>query len=279
MNLKRRLKNGLGRVLSTLLERRTADVQRRFTIPSLGPGSAHGLIDRLIRAHLANRLKADDEALEDTHRDFWRGQPPDGWYRDAERKVTEVYAPSYGPFVDRLADRVAAHPVDRFVELGAGDGSWLDYLSHRIEGAGRFVGVDISELEITRNRARYPSLEFVHDDIVGWARANASPRTVYHTNSGVLEYLSERSLRQLLAILAARAKDSLLLFIEPLAPDHDLRTEPHSKPWGDELSYSHNYPHWFEVLGLQTIECEERQVMGYRMMMIMGRTDGVPAAG
>ena len=60
-----------------------------------------------------------------------------------------------------------------------------------------------------------------------------------------------------------------MLFFEPLYGSYDIRKDTASKTIGYEHSYTHNYVYLLENAGIQVLRNEERQVMGYRMLILL----------
>jgi hypothetical protein len=98
------------------------------------------------------------------------------------------------------------------------------------------------------------------------------PDTIFVTQGGVLEYLSQQSLCGVFETIVGRAPNALLFLIEPLADDFDLSTQCESLPVGGEFSYSHNYPALMQAAGIAIDFQDERRRLKHRMLGVLART-------
>src|SRR5664279_1638715 len=147
--LKDIVKLGLGAGLTFCFRGKAKRIREQFTL-SQAPRSR---VDSLIHQYLASR----EGSLEEIHRAFW-GKT--GWYFGiVSNHVEEVYIPAYGELVLALAPVLAEHGIQTVCEWGTGDGKWLHYLSQQWAGLSRFIGIDISEAQIGRDRNAFPQLE------------------------------------------------------------------------------------------------------------------------
>lgn len=259
----------LGWVLAVMLPAKTTLLYNSFTIPQGWDDSKS--VDKLIRFYLSCRAKQEEREvpgkLEEIHRNFWA--KTDGYFEETDNRAEEVYIPTYEDIVQDMIPLLAEKQIDTVCELGTGDGKWLDYLAREWTAVTQFTGIDIAAHQIDINKRQFPHLTFYHADLVTWLEENAAGHTLYHTNGGVLEYLSEESVRHLFDIIKTKAKGSLVLFNEPLYGDFDIKTDKASKVLGYEYSYSHNYVYLLQAAGAQIFRCEERAVMDYRMLLVL----------
>lgn len=263
----------LGAALARLFPAAAAEEQRQFTIPGLD-GGARSPLRRLIRYYLGRRMQRSPGDLEATHKDFWRHQRRDDWYRHSQGRHDELHVPMLAPVIERLRPLVEARRIRQVCEFGAGSGHWLDYLSRQWPSVGRYVGVDLSADQIAENAKRWPRLEFACADLADWAAEQAAPSSIFVTNCGVLEYLSQPSLERLLAVIARKAPSSLVLFVEPVDAGMDLERELDSQPHGSEHSFSHNHAHLLRQAGFRLLFQEERLRDGYRFVATVAETPG-----
>lgn len=142
-------------------------------------------------------------------------------------------------------------------------------MSQQWTGIKKFIGIDISEKQIEKNSKLYPHLTFKNSDLIEYAKLNAAQNTLYHTCGGVLEYVSENSLKSFFKILKDQAKGSMIFLIEPLYGEYDLSKEISSKINGFEYSYTHNYVHWLKTEGITIIRQEKRNSGGNRMLVVV----------
>ena len=269
------LKYIVGCVLAKLFPKLADEVRKNFTIPNYswdGHGNFRTTMKKFVRFYLAKDAKAQEQqnpgGLEAMHREFWNRT--DRYFSVTRNRTEEVHIPAYKDIVQELLPVLVERRIQTVCEFGTGDGRWLDYLSQQWPVVRNFVGIDISENQIEGNKGRYRHLTFVQADLLEWVAANAKPHTLYHTCGGVLEYLSEDSVRRLLQILKQQANGSLVFFIEPLYGSYDLTRDTASQIIGYEHSYTHNYVHLLEATGVTIIRREERKVMGYRNLIVLG---------
>jgi SAM-dependent methyltransferase len=176
-------------------------------------------------------------------------------------------------FIAAVAGKMADGAFDRACELGCGTGKLLAIVAARAGKPERFVGIDLSPAQTARNATQYEGsgLEFVAADALGWVERNAAPRSLYLTYGGVLEYFTEKGVKDLFAA-AARCRPACFALAEPIAPDFDLASETHSRAFGSELSFTHNYPRLLEDAGFR-IEWQSEATPGFRWLKIVAVAD------
>lgn len=274
ISLKQQSKFRLGQLGSIAFPKRASDLRQSFSVPVPRYSSyLQNKIDNLIHFYLVQR-KIQQEAtqvgeLEKAHREYWANS--DGYFEQFAHLAEESYIPIYQDVVSDLIPLLKESKIENANEFGTGDGQWLNYLTQQWPFIRQFTGIDISAYQIARNKEVFPHITFEASDLVEWAEKNAAPRSLYHTNGGVLEYLSERSVRKLLAILKKRAPDSLIFFNEPIYDDFDYAVDKASRVVGSEFTYNHNYIYLFEELGIEMVRCEERDAFGYRVVLAIGK--------
>lgn len=267
--LKDGVKLGLGAACAFCFRGKANRIRQQFTLSQ----GRRPLIERLIHFYLASQKGS----LEQSHRAFWG--KADWYFGTVSSRLDEVYIPTYGELVRSLAPMLVERHIQAVCEWGTGDGRWLDHLSRQWTSVPRFVGIDISQHQIARNREALPQLQFVAADVVEWTEQAAAPRSLFHSNNGVLEYLAEASVRRLYAAVARRAPGSLVLVIEPLYGDYDPQVETASRVVGNEHSFCHPHAHLLVSSGFTLLRREERQVAGNRMVIVLAAAPepgGVP---
>lgn len=254
----------LGNTLTRLMPARAQQVLRE------GDPMRFGSLDRLLVTGWVARARCsgDWDALNGLQQRFWAGQ---GGALFAT--VDTVAARFEQRFIKHHLGVVVAleqalqqcPPVGGLCEIGSGNGMVLNYLRERLGGIPQFVGLDLNPEAARSNTARWPDpkLRFVTGEAVSWLAAHAEPGWVYFSNAGVLEYLTEAKLDELLRLLAAR-RPALFALVEPLAPDYALESETASRTHGPEFTYSHNHPERFrragwEILFQQDLRVEDRR--------------------
>ncbi|MEM7457235.1 MAG: class I SAM-dependent methyltransferase [Planctomycetota bacterium] len=235
-SLKANLKSVLGSSLARFNRVRTIGNYRR-------PSSESGRLDRLILHYLRKRCSLEERNgfLERLHAAFWQGDSSRAFYENCDKRFDTLFIARQRDDFLRLKEICEAQPrFKRLVEIGTGSGRLLEYLYSNIKGFKSAIGLDLNEDVIQTNRRRNdsPAIEYVAGDAVKWVTNNVRPGTAYISNGGVLEYFSRATLNQMLTTL----KRAPLLFYasEPVASDHH-EDDNRSHPFGDELSFSHNY--------------------------------------
>ena len=267
-----RVKYLAGLFFAKLSPQKVEEIRNSFTIPNYWFGHLRGhIIERLIRYYVGYTVKRQERenqgVVEAIHKNFWR--QTDKYFSTGGNRTKKVYIPAYNDVVKDMQTLLVDRDIQTVCEFGAGDGTWLNYLYQQWAGVKEFIGIDISLRQIEKNKEIYKHLTFIQSDILEWATTNATPNTLYHTNGGVLEYLSEVSVKQLLKTLKDQAKSSIVFFIEPLHGSYDINKNFTTQIIGYEHSYTHNYVYLLGAEGIEIIRHEEREVLGYRMLIVL----------
>jgi SAM-dependent methyltransferase len=266
------LNYSIGALLARAFPAKLEMVRRSFTLPRLGNREGYGRIERLIRDYVGDKASRHPAELEALHKEFWRGRSAKGWYAATAHRFATRNLPLFADWVERCIPAIDERNVARVCEFGCGDGQWLNYLSERWIGPTDFLGIDLAQEQIERNQRRYPHLRFECADLTAWIHDHAMPDTMFVTQGGVLEYLSQQSLCGVFETLVERAPNALLFLIEPLADDFDLGTQRESLPYGGELSHSHNYPALMRAAGIAIDFQDERRWFKHRVLGLLART-------
>ncbi len=137
------------------------------------------------------------------------------------------------------------------MEIGTGNGKVLEYLSSEFPKIEKFIGIDLSQAQIEINKKQYQKnskLEFVASDAYEWVKENGQSNTVFVTNGGVLEYFTEERLQLFLKEIYKLGK-IYFVAIEPNSIEHNFEANPNTETYGNERSFSHNYPKLFKNAG------------------------------
>lgn len=265
--MKERIKVVVGEILCRLMPEKHQRLRKNFTIPSAAGDTHYGLSERLMRAFILQRELEKKSSTEEIHQDFWREQQPSQWYEETADRFESTHQPIIFPIAQTVLPWLERKSISRVVEFGCGNGTWLAHLKKHWP-ADKYIGVDISETQIDQCRDAYPDIQFSADDILAWMEANGADRSIYLTNCGVLEYLSQTSVASLYQMVA-QTDNNLLFLVEPLADDYDLQEEFDSRIYGVEHSYAHNHPWLLERAGFQVIQLEELNILNTRMVVIL----------
>lgn len=266
------LKYSLGWFLSIFFPGKNEQIRNNFTIPDYvwhGQYQGH-YIDKLIRFYLGERArrreKTSPELLGNYHKEYWKNQSE--YYEITKNRISKVYIPAYGNLIEKFSQQFIERDIKTVCEFGAGDGQWLDYLSQQWPMIDRFVGVDLSEKQIAANHDKYPHVEFQCADLTEWIVENITSHTLYHTNGGVLEYLSKDAVLSFLHVINLKAYNSLILLMEPLYGNYDIDVQNESVVNSYEFSYSHNYVHLLESAGFAGVRHREYRTQDQRWIIV-----------
>lgn len=261
--LRRLAKSTTGSFLAML----RPDITRRL---EAGAPPGNGL-ERLVLAGLVARCHASGnmDRLMPQHTRYWEGGSAVLFHAATEARCRDEFHRVHG-FAPRMLERlIEATGLHSLCEIGCGSGLVLDELGTALPQLRELTGLDLSADQTAINRSRYrdPRYSFTQGDACRWIPEHARPGTIFMTYGGVFEYFPETAMNALLRDIASLAPAALML-IEPIAMDHDLEREPHSRPYGDELSLSHNYPQLLAQSGFAVLERRECIGGGLRWLAI-----------
>ncbi len=266
------IKSAAGAVLASLFPQKVVQVEQGFTMPYFGAEPDLGIIGRLIRTHIGRKGAINQQKLEELHKNFWRGQSPEGWFGSTSQRLHSIYVPTFGALTEKVHAELIANRIENVVEFGTGNGDWLAWLKSTWSFPKQFLGIDLAEDQVRENLQRHAELAFVASDLTEWVSANKSQRTLFLTHCGVLEYLSESTLKTLFNTIRLNHRESMVLFVEPISPDFDLEAEQHSRLHGNEFSFSHNYPTLLRQAKFNIAFTSEHEVEGHRMLCTFAKT-------
>lgn len=238
--------------------------------------SSTKLRDRLILAYLVeNRLRAGRlDELSHLHHQYWQSHLALSAHAELQ-KSAEFRIQLHHELVSKLEEvaRIGQHRT--LCEIGCGNGWALNYLAGRFETVERFIGLDLSQeqIEIDRSRYRNPKLNFICADALAWIETEGRPGWIFWCHGGVFEYLPQKQLERLLSFVAKSLRPAVFAIAEPLAPDHQLHSEKDSRPFGRELSFSHNHEALFRQAGfLIHYSNDWNNQEGWRLMRLIALT-------
>ena len=269
------IKYAAGAVLSNLFPLKRMQIENGFTMPYFAHESNPGIIARLIRSYIGQRGQHDPKKLETLHKRFWREQRPQDWFDATSDRLNRIYIPTFELLVQETHLDLISNQIETIVEFGAGNGDWLAYLKSKWNGPKRFLGIDLANEQIAINRQRHADLEFQASDLTEWVSENKSRRSLFLTNCGVLEYLSEATLHQLLKTIRSNHLESMVLFVEPIAADFDLELETSSRLHGSEFSFSHNYPNMLKNTGFEILRTSTYPVEDFQMLSTLAKSNAI----
>lgn len=212
------------------------------------------LKERLMRRAILKNIEKTQEydKLAGFHQNYWTKQG-DIFFSTVNDNFETHFLPDCS-FIFELLKQQLSNDLDEFntlVEFGTGTGSVLNYLSSEFNNINKFVGIDLSPIQIEMNRKKFVEnnkLEFVAMDGFEWVKKYGRSNTIFVTSGGVLEYFTEERLQALL-IEINRLGKTIFIAMEPNGIEHNFETNPNTEIYGSERSFSHNYPKLFRNAG------------------------------
>ena len=255
----------IGELLARMFPARRRAIYRR---PS---SDSANIIDRGILFHLKKRAVREGRSrfLQRLHSDFWAGKNGSVFSTNCDHRFQNHFlAKQQADFKAMSHAWHANESVRHIVEIGTCSGLLLQYLNQNLNGIESITGIDINETQIRENQKRYANtrLQFHHANGIEWVIENAKPGTMFVTNGGVLEYFTQRDVESLFEFAGSKAGPSIVYCSEPIADDVDLDHCGDSTPFGDELSFSHNYPKLLTEARFTILNKGESYCEGYRML-------------
>jgi hypothetical protein len=210
--------------------------------------------ERLMRRAILKKIEKteDYDTLAELHQNYWINQGDD-FFLETENSFENEFLPNCAFIFDELESVLLDSSIDfhTLVEIGTGNGRVLEYLSLKFPEINRFIGLDLSPIQIQMNTKKFnenKKLEFIAADAFQWIKNYHEGNTIFVTSRGVLEYFTEERLRIFLKNIHNLGK-IIFVAIEPKGIDHNFETNPNSQTYGTERSFSHNYPQLFKNAG------------------------------
>lgn len=239
-----------------------------------------GAFDRLLRNGLqAKAFHAGDHAL-------LRAMFSQYWAHEAdtvewvwENRFKDEFLAYNVALIDALEPHLEEGKYQHLYEIGCGHGQVVAYLADRLNSLSSFVGMDISDLQIEKNKKmyRHPKINFQAGDAVSLIKNDAKPGSIFLTNGGIFEYFLQEEVETIFGHVSNKLAPAIFGVIEPVGTDHDLETEFDSLIHGRELSFSHNYPHLMKKAGFNVVYQSEHKGVethgGLRWIRVLGIKD------
>ena len=211
--------------------------------------------ERLMRASLVRKLEKiqDYNTIAEMHQKFWTSKNATKLFLETEVAFENDFL-SNDTFIFDLLKKELSNQSEEFnilVEIGIGNGDVLNYLSSEFPKINRFIGIDLSLDQIEINKKKFNNnkrLDFVSSDAFDWVKEYGQSNTIFVTSRGVLEYFLETRLQAFLNEINRLGK-IFFIAIEPNGGGHNFETNPNSELYGNEPSFSHNYPKLFKNAG------------------------------
>ena len=268
---KSQFKNALGFVASILF-------RRRFVQLSSNPvGQPEGLADKVMMSLLKRQAMSngDDKFFESLHKDFWQGEGGEAFSSNCDHRFQDLFLNQQKEDFIALQNQWRMSDLNRIVEFGCNSGLVLNYLTQHLPGVIQSQGIEINQTQVDANvdSNQFDNrIQFFCADGGDWLLQNGRPHTLFVSNGGVLEYFRRDRLDEMLTYIANNLKPALFFAIEPVAPDHDWKTTKESVPFGEELSFSHNYIDLFSSNGFEIVHQRATDFESWRMMATIAKT-------
>lgn len=214
------------------------------------------LKEQLMRKAILKKVQKQKEfnSLSDIHRKYWSNQGKD-FYSVTKNNLETIHLPRHKSTFEALQKQLAIAPSQfkTIVEIGTGNGIVLNYLSTQFPDLDNFIGIDLSQDQISINQSNFKDnskLKFVASDVMEWVEEYGEEYMVFLTFRGVMEYFNQKQLNHFFEKLNSLGK-IIFFAIEPNGLEHDFNQNPDSMIYGVETSFSHNYPKLFEDAGFK----------------------------
>ena len=243
------LTNTVGSLLVTLRPQKVKQLSEKGLTLVLGDNLS--LSERLMRRAILKKIEKneDHDQLAQLHKTYWAKQG-DHFVNNTEDNLKNIHLPAYKDTLDVLKNEISNAPMafEKLVEIGTGNGSVLNYLSSNYPDIKDFIGIDLSEEQTKINQINYKDnskLKFIGGDVLDWLENQQQGNFVFLTFRGVLEYFTQQQLITFFKKLNALG-NIIFYAIEPTDSEHNYETNPNSKVYGVEGSFSHNYEKLFK---------------------------------
>ena len=270
-SLKQTAKELIGQAVACFATQRTEEL---FNAPVSQPT---GFQDKLIMAHLRRRAMLEKQAnfFERLHFDFWRGDGGAAFSRNCDHRFEDLFLAKQKLDFDQLRAIWEQREPRHIVEFGCNSGLLLQYMTTELRGVESSTGIEINAEQVRQNQEslQFDSrINFVNADAGDWLFINGNPNTLFVSNGGVLEYFCRKSLNEMLSHISKQLAPAVYFAVEPVASDHDWKKVTESVPFGEELSFSHNYTDLFESNGFQINHQRAVEFGSWKMMATIAMT-------
>ena len=233
--------------------------------------------DKLIMAYLKRRAitSRQESFFEKLHLDFWQGEGGALFSKNCDHRFEDLFLAKQQPDFDKLRSVWESQPLNNIVEFGCNSGLLLQYMTTELAGLQSATGIEINAQQVRQNQesTEFDSrIEFSNADGGEWLFENGKANTLFVTNGGVLEYFRRERLNEMLTHISSNLGPAVFFAVEPVANDHDWATTTESVPFGEELSFSHNYTDLFESNGFEVQHQRAVQFDSWKMIATIART-------
>ncbi len=246
------------------------EVEEDFALGSLL--RPNNVCKRLMRFYLAekNSRKGCEKQLANLHKKFWRGSSGTKFHEITRKGSAFKLNENFSAVVAAALNHVRQQNLKNLVEIGCGNGDVLRYMANILnQDIESFIGLDLSSEQIKVNNSDNTNrkIRFIHADALEWINSWDRNDTLFMTHRGVLEYFTEEMVDLLFHYLSR--KHNSILLIEPIDHAADLDRQTSSYVFGQEYSFSHNYPELLKSSTFRILHLEDKTVDLWRTLMIL----------
>lgn len=259
------LKVWLGKSLAVLSPERSKQLWQEPT------SQPRGLRDKAIMAFLKDQalLENQQEFFERLHLDFWQGEGGSVFSDNCDHRFEDLFLAKQKVDYEVLRNLCIERRPSELAEFGCNSGLLLNYLTRNLPNIGKATGIEINREQVQRNQnsSRFDNrIQFSCSEGGDWLLAHGRPNSVFVTNGGVLEYFRRERLDQMLQHISLNLAPAIFFSVEPVALDHDWSKTTESVPFGDELSFSHNY---FDLFNSNGFEIQHQRYVDFEAWRMM----------
>ena len=271
-SLKQSVKDFAGQAVALLATKRATDL---FDSPASQPT---GIPDKLIMAHLKRRALRQNDAdfFERLHTDFWQGEGGAIFSKNCDHRFEDLFLSKQRLDFYQLREIWNQTQPNHIVEFGCNSGLLLQYMTTELDGVQSSTGIEINAEQVRQNQesAEFDSrINFFNADGGEWLFNNGQANSLFVSNGGVLEYFRRERLDEMLTHISDNLGPAIFFAVEPVADDHDWNTMTDSMPFGEELSFSHNYTDLFESNGFRIVHQRAVEFESWKMIATIATTE------
>ena len=278
LSFKAKTKSALGRAASLLFP------QRATTLSQCPESEPAGILDRTLMSYLKRQavLTRNESFFERLHQDFWKGKGGQVFSSNCDHRFYDLFLKRQREDFLALQKLWNRSDANQIVEFGCNSGLVLNYMTQELDGVTASMGIEINQHQVDANKASdsFDSrIKFECIDGGDWLLENGKQNTLFVSNGGVLEYFRRERLDKMFQHISQNLKPGLFFSSEPVATDHDWSRSTESVPFGEELSFSHNYTDLFESNGFEIAHQRVTDFDSWQMVATVARTiDAVTSA-
>ncbi len=271
-SVKQTAKELAGQALALLATKRTKEL---IDSPVSQPA---GIQDKLIMAHLKRRAirQHDADFFERLHIDFWQGEGGAVFSKNCDHRFEDLFLSKQKLDFDQLREIWNQRQPNHIVEFGCNSGLLLQHMTTELDGVQSSTGIEINAEQVRQNQES-PEFDsriiFFNADGGEWLFNNGQANSLFVSNGGVLEYFRRERLDEMLTHISGKLGPAIFFAVEPVADDHDWSKTTESVPFGEELSFSHNYTDLFESNGFKIVHQRAVEFESWKWMATIGVTE------